>query len=162
MWCWKHKYQSYNIYFQICAIQKCWIFVFVTVSYKIRRVCDGTGGEFEFWKCRINISRYLLKINTSESDYKLYIQGAYYIFKGPIIYSRGLLYILNGALSLVNSQIELKIIIQKIKVKTSGLVNAKHLITYSWSWRHSDSTVFDPVILQILIWISDKDLNAVY
>ena len=54
-----------------------------------------------------------------------------YIFKGPIIYSRGLLYILNGALSLVNSQIEIKIIIQKIKVKTSGLVNAKHLITYS-------------------------------
>ena len=70
-------------------------------------------------------------LNTSESDYKLYIQGAYYIFKGPIIYSRGLLYILNGALSLVNSQIEIKIIIQKIKVKTSGLVNAKHLITYS-------------------------------
>ena len=28
-------------------------------------------------------------------------------------------------------QIEIKIIIQKIKVKTSGLVNAKHLITYS-------------------------------
>ena len=26
-------------------------------------------------------------------------------------------------------------------MKTSGLVNAKHLITYSWSWRHSDSTV---------------------
>ena len=25
--------------------------------------------------------------NTSESDYKLYIQGADYIFKGPIIYS---------------------------------------------------------------------------
>ena len=67
-----------------------------------------------------------------------------YIFKGPIIYSRGRLYILNGVLSLVNSQIEIKIIIQKIKVKTSGLVmvNAKHLITYSWSWRHSDSTVW--------------------
>ena len=68
---------------------------------------------------------------TSEYDYKLYIQEADYIFKGPIIYSRGRLYILNGALSLVNSQIEIKIIIQKIKVKTSGLVNAKHLITYS-------------------------------
>ena len=45
--------------------------------------------------------------------------------------ARSRLYILNGALSLVNSQIELKIIIQKIKVKTSALVNAKHLITYS-------------------------------
>ena len=60
--------------------------------------------------------------NMSESDWKLYIQEADYIFKGPIIYSRGRLYILNGALSLVNSQIEIKIIIQKIKVKTSGLV----------------------------------------
>ena len=38
------------------------------------------------------------------------------------------------ALSLVNSQIEIKIIIEKIKVKTSGLVYDKHLITYSWSW----------------------------
>ena len=71
------------------------------------------------------------KMHMSESDYKLYIQEADYIFKGPIIYSRGRLYILNGALSLINSQIEIKIIIQKIKVKTSGLVNAKHLITYS-------------------------------
>ena len=58
--------------------------------------------------------------NISESDYKLYIQEADYIFKRPIIYSRGRLYILNGALSLVNCQIEIKIIIQKIKVKTSG------------------------------------------
>ena len=73
----------------------------------------------------------LYVINTSESDYKLYIQEADYIFKGPIIYARGRLYILNGAFSLVNSQIETKITIQKIKVKTSGLVNAKHLITYS-------------------------------
>ena len=31
--------------------------------------------------------------NTSESDYKLYIQEADYILKGPIIYSRGRLYI---------------------------------------------------------------------
>ena len=80
--------------------------------------------------------RYILKVpfvfnHKSEPDYKLYIQEADYIFKGPIIYSRGRLYILNGALSLVNSRIEIKIIIQKIKVKTSGLVNAKHLITYS-------------------------------
>ena len=37
---------------------------------------------------------------TSESDYKLYIQEADYIFKGPIIYSRSRLYILNGALSI--------------------------------------------------------------
>ena len=45
---------------------------------------------------------------------------------------------------------ELKIIIiQKITVKTSGLVNAKHLITYSWSWRHSDSTV-----LHTIFWLS--------
>ena len=39
-------------------------------------------------------------------------------------------------------RIETIIIIQKIKVKTSGCANAKHLITYSWSWRHSDSAVF--------------------
>ena len=41
--------------------------------------------------------------NTSESNYNLYIPEADYIFKGPIIYSRGRLYILNGVLSLVNS-----------------------------------------------------------
>ena len=58
---------------------------------------------------------------------------------------------MNGALSLVNSQIELKIIIQQIEVKTSGLVNAKHLITYSWSWRHSNSTVLSVVINRYLI-----------
>ena len=29
----------------------------------------------------------ILIFNTSESDYKLYIQGADYICKGPIIYS---------------------------------------------------------------------------
>ena len=40
---------------------------------------------------------------TPESDYKLYMQEADYIFKRPIIYSRGRLYILDGALSLVNS-----------------------------------------------------------
>ena len=65
--------------------------------------------------------------NTPESDYKLYIHEADYKFKRPIIYSRGRLYIQEAdyiflmALSHWSiQQIEIKIIIQKIKVKTSG------------------------------------------
>ena len=61
-----------------------------------------------------------------------------YICKRPIIYARGRLYIQEAdyiflmALSHWSiQQIEIKIIIQKIKVKTSGQVNAEHLITYS-------------------------------
>ena len=73
-----------------------------------------------------------------------------YIFKRPIIYSRGRLYIQEAdyiflmALSHWSIHtLKSKLLLKKIKVKTSGLVNAKHLITYSWSWRHSDSTVFN-------------------
>ena len=61
-----------------------------------------------------------------------------YIFTRPIINSRGRLYIQEAdyiflmALSDWSIQrIETIIIIQKIKVKTSGYANAKHLITYS-------------------------------
>ena len=96
---------------------------------------NGIGGTW-LYKDAEEVPRMVVKvyiriwIQIIYSRGRLYIQGADYIFKGPIIYS------LIGQFTNWN-----QIIIQKIKVKTSGLVNAKHLITYSWSWRHSDSTV---------------------
>ena len=66
-------------------------------------------------------------MNTSESDCKLHIHEADYKFKRPIIYSRGRLYIQEADYTFLMAlpdwpiqRIENKIIIQKIKVKTSG------------------------------------------
>ena len=58
--------------------------------------------------------------NTPESDYKLYIHKADYKCKRPIIYSKADYIFLMALSHWLIQQIEIKIIIQKIEVKTSS------------------------------------------